>query len=310
MPIYAQSSTLRNLTIPLVDIDHTTLEDFQVLQYNATTGKFENQAFSLVGADFVLDGLNLGGGEPIFVQENANNVLEFKTVIGGAGITLTSTGSELTINSSGAVVDGQNLGTGAEVFESKPDDATMNFRTLSEGVGNINLTITETANEIEFVNTAEINTASNIGTGEGVFAQKNVYDLEFKSLVAGDGIGITSDANEITLTTTGLGNTESYQFTVSFDASGNVTTVSDLPAGWASAINGNIVTITHTTGYMPTQITYWGFDATNGWQLRMPTAGYQVTIPVGSETTEFKLNVNSVVAGADVSTEAKVNVIF
>ena len=310
MPIYAQSSTLRNLTIPLVDIDHTTLEDFQVLQYNATTGKFENQAFSLVGADFVLDGLNLGGGEPIFVQENANNVLEFKTVIGGAGITLTSTGSELTINSSGAVVDGQNLGTGAEVFESKPDDATMNFRTLSEGVGNINLTITETANEIEFVNTAEINTASNLGTGEGVFAQKSTYDLEFKSLVAGDGVSLSSDANEITVTTVGLGNSESYQFTVTFDAGGNVASVADLPTGWTSGVVGNIITVSHTTGYMPKQITYWGLDATNGWQLRMPTAGYQATVPEGSETTQFRINVNSVTAGADVNTEAKVNVIF
>lgn len=42
MPIYAQSSTLRSLIIPLVDIDQVTLADDQILRYNATSGKFEN----------------------------------------------------------------------------------------------------------------------------------------------------------------------------------------------------------------------------------------------------------------------------
>lgn len=44
-------------------------------------------------------------------------------------------------------------------------------------------------------------TASNLGTGEGVFYQKNGDDLEFKSLVAGQGIVLSSDADEITLET-------------------------------------------------------------------------------------------------------------
>ena len=48
MPIYAQSSTLRSLLIPLVDIDQTTVANEDVLQYNATTGKFENQSLTQV----------------------------------------------------------------------------------------------------------------------------------------------------------------------------------------------------------------------------------------------------------------------
>lgn len=48
----------------------------------------------------------------------------------------------------------------------------------------------------------EVNTASNLGAGEGVFAQKNVADLEFKSLVAGTNIDITSDSNTITIDNT------------------------------------------------------------------------------------------------------------
>jgi hypothetical protein len=45
----------------------------------------------------------------------------------------------------------------------------------------------------------EVNTASNLGAGEGVFASKVDLDLQFKSLVAGAGIELSSSATEITL---------------------------------------------------------------------------------------------------------------
>jgi len=44
------------------------------------------------------------------------------------------------------------------------------------------------------------NTASNLGTGQGVFAQKVGDDLQFKSLLAGTNITLTADANNITIT--------------------------------------------------------------------------------------------------------------
>lgn len=43
----------------------------------------------------------------------------------------------------------------------------------------------------------EVNTASNVGAGEGIFASKVIADLQFKSLLAGDGIHLTSDSDEI-----------------------------------------------------------------------------------------------------------------
>ena len=43
------------------------------------------------------------------------------------------------------------------------------------------------------------NTASNVGTGIGIFKNKVDINLEFKSLVAGTGINLTSDANTITI---------------------------------------------------------------------------------------------------------------
>ena len=54
----------------------------------------------------------------------------------------------------------------------------------------------------------EINTASNVGSGEGIFKDKLVYDLRFKTLVAGDGVTLTPSADEIQIDATGAGGGE------------------------------------------------------------------------------------------------------
>lgn len=51
----------------------------------------------------------------------------------------------------------------------------------------------------------EANTASNLGTGEGTYAQKIGVDLQFKSLKAGTNVTLSSDVNEITINATGGG---------------------------------------------------------------------------------------------------------
>jgi hypothetical protein len=48
----------------------------------------------------------------------------------------------------------------------------------------------------------EANTASNLGTGEGVYSAKVGVDLRFKSIKAGTGISLSADSNEITVTNT------------------------------------------------------------------------------------------------------------
>lgn len=50
----------------------------------------------------------------------------------------------------------------------------------------------------------ESNDGLNLGGGQGVFAEKSGVTLRFKSLVAGNGIGLAANANEITLTGTAL----------------------------------------------------------------------------------------------------------
>ena len=50
-----------------------------------------------------------------------------------------------------------------------------------------------------------VETASNRGAGEGVFAAKVGNDFQFKSLVAGANVTVTADANEITIAATDTG---------------------------------------------------------------------------------------------------------
>jgi len=58
--------------------------------------------------------------------------------------------------------------------------------------------------------TGEVNTASNVGSGDGLFKQKNGVDLEFKTLNEGPGITITeTGANDLEIEAVGEANTAS-----------------------------------------------------------------------------------------------------
>lgn len=51
----------------------------------------------------------------------------------------------------------------------------------------------------------EINTASNLGSGQGIFASKSGVNLNLKSLVAGSNISLTASDTTITISSTGGG---------------------------------------------------------------------------------------------------------
>ena len=309
MPIYAQSSTLRSLLIPLVDIDQTTVANEDVLQYNATTGKFENQSLTSLGLTLISGAANVGTGETLF-KDLTTGTLNFKSIIAGAGVTLTDNGDDITVDVSAVAINGSNVGTGEKVFKTKNGN-TLEFRKVATAAAGQHFTVATVGDTIEFKNTAEVNTASNLGAGSSLFAQKTGEDLQFKSIVGGTNITVTNDANTVTIAATATAETAtSFQFTVAFDGNGNLQSVSDLPAGWTSTVVGNKLTVVHTSASMVKNISYWGKDAVNGWQLRFPNAGFQATIPVGNETDTFILDINASVAGADASSTAKVNVIF
>ena len=70
---------------------------------------------------------------------------------------------------------------------------------LREAFVKVNNNFTELSNRIP-----EQTTASNLGTvGEGVFAQKVTYDLQFKKIKAGGNVTVTSDSNNVIISSVG-----------------------------------------------------------------------------------------------------------
>jgi microcystin-dependent protein len=99
------------------------------------------------------------------------------------------------------VLSAVNLGErGARVFKQKNNSRGLEFRRIV--AGSINLAVTEDDNSIRITSLnkdgepiGEVNTASNVGLGVGIYNRKNRFDLEFKTLSAGRGIElINSDS--------------------------------------------------------------------------------------------------------------------
>ena len=99
----------------------------------------------------------------------------------------------------------------------------------------------------------EANTASNQGAGEGLFIQKTGVDLEFKSLVAGSNVSVTSDADEVFIAVEEL--TE-YNETTATATSGTILRA-----------DGGI------QGYTMTANTSFTFDLTDGQSLTLHLNG-------------------------------------
>lgn len=93
----------------------------------------------------------------------------------------------------------------------------------------------------------EVNTASNLGGGTGLFAAKVDFDLQFKSLVAGTGISLSNTATSVTITSAGEANTASNLGTGSFlfaAKSGTDLQFKSLVAGTGVTLTSNSTSVT------------------------------------------------------------------
>lgn len=78
----------------------------------------------------------------------------------------------------------------------------------NDGTGDDLRTAFEKVNSnFSLLNTQDTTAAENLGSGQGVFAQKSLSTLQFKSLSAGANITLSSDGSTITIT--GVGNLQS-----------------------------------------------------------------------------------------------------
>lgn len=93
-----------------------------------------------------------------------------------------------------------NLGTNELIYSDEGENA-VSLRGIpistTAPLNNQFLKYNSTSGELEYSN--DITTASNVGAGTGIFKQKNINDLEFKSLINSTNINITNTVDEVSV---------------------------------------------------------------------------------------------------------------
>lgn len=147
---------------------------------------------------------NIGNSGSYGIYQNKVGVdFRFKSMRAGSNLEIQDNGSELIINAInvGEINTASNLGQPGSygVYQNKIG-ADFKFRNLRAGQG---ITLSLNAdNEIQITNLntpGEINTASNSGTGVGIYRDKIAADLRFKSLKAGNNVVLTDSLDEIVI---------------------------------------------------------------------------------------------------------------
>lgn len=134
----------------------------------------------------------------------------------------------------------------------------------NDGTGDDLRTAFEKVNaNFSLLNIQDTTAASNLGAGQGVFAQKSGSTLQFKSLVAGANITLAS--NGTTITITGAGNLQS-ESNPSLGGDLNLNGNDILGAGYGAGYSGDI------------KATVWGIDVRT-------LLGAQTDIDLGTFTT-------------------------
>lgn len=144
---------------------------------------------------------NIGTGFPMF-REKSGVTFNLRTIAAGAGINISSATSLITIDASaagtGETNTAANLGTGIEVFREK-SASTLNLRTLAPGAG-VNISSATSTITIEAsAGGGETNLAANLGTGIETFREKSGVTFNFRTLIPGTNISISSATSAITI---------------------------------------------------------------------------------------------------------------
>jgi hypothetical protein len=161
-----------------------------------------------IGTTAVSDVVTLGSGTSLF-DAKLGTTLQAKSLAVGSNITLTDINGTIQIATTAQNNAGKMLGVAdpetAAIYAGM-SGSDLTFRRLVAGAG---ITFAESPETITITaaggdgGSAEITTASNVGSGMGLFAQKLLSDLQFRSLRAGSNVTLTATATDITIDTTG-----------------------------------------------------------------------------------------------------------
>jgi hypothetical protein len=203
-------------TRKISNIDETTITDFTTV--TAEAGDFVWIIDSTDGlskksdiSDFLNDNTvsNVGTGVDVFKQQTGID-FEFRTLLANTEILIAENSLDLAF-SIGAIAISKitnlqteldtkfdtivNVGTGAGLIFRDKVGQTANLKTI---LGGSNITVTNNADDITISSPPDTQvTASNVGSGEGVFKQKVLSDLEFKSLLANTEILIANNVDDL-----------------------------------------------------------------------------------------------------------------
>jgi len=150
-------------------------------------------------------GTNLGAGSFKVFKEKDGVDFKFRTIVAGANASLSQDDNQITIAgpTPGETNTASNVGGGEGVFKEK----TGTDLVLRSIVAGSNVTLGDNDNDITISVPApgETNTASNLGSGAGLFTEKSGVTIQLKSIVAGTGITIANNTNDITISASGGG---------------------------------------------------------------------------------------------------------
>lgn len=198
MAIYACSSTITAQTQPMISINPAVLQADMVLQFDITLGVFVARTLSVGGNPVFSDVSTLGSGTSVY-GGRTDGTMNLRSIRAGDNLTVTTDGNDIVIgiaNSGNLLNTGSNLGNGYEVYKETTDNV-LYFRTISLAPDSVNLEISQTADEIIFKGTGEVNTVSSIGTGTSIFDNKSGEDLQFRSIVGGNNLNVTINGSDL-----------------------------------------------------------------------------------------------------------------
>lgn len=247
-------------------------------------------------------GVSLGTGAAVY-KSTSNGVLSIRSLKFAGVLSASVTESEIQISSSAEANTGTNMGTSPDGYSmyNGMSGTALEFKRLNGGT-NINLVSGTNNLTIDLDCSLTANTAGQLIQTDG--------SSVLTALAIGDAnTGLTTDGTSAAWSAGAMA--QAYQFKINYDGSGDVSATDNMPTGWSRTISGNVITITHTHGSAPRVITYLGYDSsTQEFKYRYPTGAYEMTVPEGTSTTQFKIQVNSSVTGSDTSGYALTNVIF
>lgn len=153
---------------------------------------------AVTGGTTSFGGESVGTGTSLYAGQNGV-LLQLKSLTAGSNITLSDGGDHVTINATQPNIQASNVGSGTGLYIGKTGDL-LSFKTI---VGGSNVTISE-ANNTLYISASGgtgggSSTGANLGSGNGIFANTSGSSLNFRSLVAGRNITLTSSTNTITI---------------------------------------------------------------------------------------------------------------